>query len=161
RIIEKALDKDRETRYQGAAELRADLKKLKRSLESGTMPSATVPHAAAQPVAQSRSGGWRKPVFIGVPLLTVILAGAFVFYKSASTPALTQKDTVVLSGVMNRTGDTMFDDTLGEALALQLRQSPFLNLVPEQQVQATLRLMGRDPMTAVTPEIGREVCQRT
>jgi tetratricopeptide (TPR) repeat protein len=67
---------------------------------------------------------------------------------------------VVLSSVVNRTGDTMFDDTLGEALGLQLRQSPFLNLVAEQQVQATLRLMGREPMTPITAEVGREVCQR-
>ena len=62
----------------------------------------------------------------------------------------------MLSSVVNRTGDTMFDDTLGEALALQLRQSPFLNVVPEQQVQATLRLMGREPMTPITAELGRE-----
>ena len=66
----------------------------------------------------------------------------------------------MLSSVVNRTGDTMFDDTLGEALALQLRQSPFLNVVPEQQVQATLRLMGREPMTPITAEVGREICQR-
>ena len=54
----------------------------------------------------------------------------------------------------------MFDDTLGEALGLQLRQSPFLNVVPDQQVQATLRLMGREPMTPITAEVGRELCQR-
>lgn len=104
--------------------------------------------------------GWRQPVFIGVPLLTAALVGTVIFYRSTETPALTQKDRVVLSAVINRTGDTMFDDTLGEALALQLRQSPFLNLVPEQQVQATLRLMGRDPMTPITADVGREVCQR-
>jgi tetratricopeptide (TPR) repeat protein len=102
---------------------------------------------------------WRKPVFIGAPLLTAALAG-FLFYRSTATPALTQKDSVVLSSVVNRTGDTMFDDTLGEALGLQLRQSPFLNLVPEQQVQATLRLMGREPATPIDPDVGREVCQR-
>jgi tetratricopeptide (TPR) repeat protein len=66
----------------------------------------------------------------------------------------------VLSSVVNRTGDPMFDDTLGEALALQLRQSPFLNVVPDQQVQATLRLMSLEPMTPITAEVGREVCQR-
>ena len=99
-------------------------------------------------------------MFVGAPLLTVVLVGGFFFYRSITTPALTAKDTVVLSSVVNRTGDTMFDDTLGEALGLQLRQSPFLNVVPDQQVQATLRLMGREPMTPITAEVGREVCQR-
>lgn len=103
---------------------------------------------------------WRTPVLVGAPLLTAALVGGFLFYRSTATPALTQKDSVVLSSIVNRTGDTMFDDTLGEALALQLRQSPFLNLVPEQQVQATLRLMGREPMTPLTADVGREVCQR-
>jgi tetratricopeptide (TPR) repeat protein len=102
-----------------------------------------------------------KPVFIGAPLLAVLAAGGVFLYRSIDTPALTEKDSVVLSSVVNGTGDSMFDDTLGEALALQLRQSPFLNVVPEQQVQASLRLMGREPMTAITAEIGREICQRS
>src|SRR4029079_6128998 len=112
------------------AELRADLKRLKRSTESGVV--------AAPPRVAPSKAGWRKPVFIVAPLLTLVLVGVFLFYRSIETPALTQKDTVVLSSVVNRTGDTMFDDTLGEALGLQLRQSPFLSVVPEQEVQATL-----------------------
>ena len=153
-IVFKALDKDRELRYQSAAELRAELKRLKRARDTGQASAVSVPPLPRPGPA------WRKPVFVGAPLLTVALIAGFLLYKQISMPALTEKDAVVLSSVVNRTGDTMFDDTLGEALALQLRQSPFLNVVPDQQVQATLRLMSLEPMTPITAEVGREVCQR-
>ena len=153
-IVFKALDKDRELRYQSAAELRAELKRLKRARDTGQLSAVSVPPLPRPGPA------WRKPVFVGAPLLTVALVAGFLLYRQISMPALTEKDAVVLSSVVNRTGDTMFDDTLGEALALQLRQSPFLNVVPDQQVQATLRLMSLEPMTPITADVGREVCQR-
>jgi tetratricopeptide (TPR) repeat protein len=154
-IVLKALEKDRETRYQSAAELKADLKRLKRSTESNQVLAAS----ATQTVSRAPRR-WRIPLLVGTPLVTAALVGGLLFYRSINTPALTDRDPVVLATVVNRTGDTMFDDTLGEALAMQLRQSPFLNVVPDQQVAATLRQMGREPMTAITEDVGREVCQR-
>ena len=75
-------------------------------------------------------------------------------------PVLTDKDTILLADWDNKTGDAIFDGTLKQGLAVQLQQSPFLNLFPDAQARSTLRLMGRAPEEKVTPDIGREICQR-
>jgi eukaryotic-like serine/threonine-protein kinase len=85
-------------------------------------------------------------------------AGYFYFHRA---PKLTDKDTIVLSDFDNKTGDPVFDGTLRQGLAVQLEQSPFLVLVSDQLIQQTLRLMGQSSATKLTPEISREVCQRT
>ena len=115
--------------------------------------------AAAPKVAPARKG--RTALLIGAPLATAAVIAGVMLWQSQRTPALRMRDTVVLADFRNRTGDAMFDDTLGEALGVQLRQSPFLNLLPEQQIQTTLQQMGREQSEALTPEVAREVCQRT
>jgi tetratricopeptide (TPR) repeat protein len=163
RIVAKALDKDRETRYQSASDMRADLKRLKRDTESGRTSAAVAAAPAAAPEARTLPGGAsrRRALLIGAPLAAAAAIVIGVLWQSQDAPAaLTERDTVVLADFRNRTGDAMFDDTLTEALAVQLRQSPFLNLMPEQQVEATLRLMGRSAEDPITPEVGQEICQR-
>jgi len=158
-IVAKALEKDRDVRYQTAADLRGDLKRLKRSSESTAAVAAPVlppPRVAASP----RRMGWR--VFAGVAALVVAaIAGIFLYSNVNRTRAFSERDTVVLADVANSTGEPVFDDTLKEALDVQLRQSPFLSVLPEQRLQGTLRLMGRKPDEKITPAVARDICERT
>jgi serine/threonine protein kinase/Tfp pilus assembly protein PilF len=161
-IIRKALEKDRNLRYQHAADLRTDLQRLKRDTDSGhsaatTSRTATVPHEA--PVIQQKKH-WRIIVPATVLLVAVVIAGG-LYYRSHRANRLNEKDTVVLADFANGTSDPVFDDTLKQALAIQLEQSPFLNVLTERKVAGTLRLMGREPGTRLTEELARDLCQRT
>jgi len=76
-------------------------------------------------------------------------------------PPLTEKDSIVVADFVNTTGDPVFDDTLKQGLSVQLSQSPFFNLLPDQRVRETLKLMGRAPGDRLTPEVAREICVRS
>ncbi len=88
-----------------------------------------------------------------------LMAGIYLFLNRA--PKLTDQDTIVLADFVNTTGDPVFDGTLRRGLIIQLEQSPFLSLIPDERVQRTLRLMGQPAAARITPELGREVCERT
>src|ERR1700731_3341389 len=184
RIINKALEKDRELRYQHAADIRTDLKRLKRETESGRASAASVVEdeeesaavaplgsrqswskvravSSAPAVATAQAASRRRKVLIPAALgmIAVLVAGG-LFFNSHKTQALTEKDTIVLSDFTNTTGDPVFDSTLKKALAVSLGQSPYLNVVPDSKVQQTLKLMGKPPEIRITSDIGREICQR-
>jgi serine/threonine protein kinase/Flp pilus assembly protein TadD len=181
RIVNKALRKNREERYQTAKDLLIDLQdckqelafseKLERSAASSNNEVATAVTPAEVPAAQNAQKTSRAETIINpikhrkrlaflvfLPLTIAAIALLFFFTRS---PVLTEKDTILLADFANTTGDATFDgSTLKQALAVQLRQTPFLNLFPEESVHETLRYMGRSENERITRQIGREICQR-
>ena len=157
RIISKALEKDRNLRYQHAADMRTDLQRLKRDSESGRSAAASSGTVAVQ---AARVGKLWK-IAVPVLLVALLVAGGLYYRSHQQSNRLTEKDTIVLSDFDNKTGDPVFDDTLKQGLSVQLEQSPFLALVSERRVNETLKLMGRSPDDRLTANVTREVCQRT
>ncbi len=158
RIINKAMEKDRNLRYQHAADIRSDLQRLKRDTESGR----TAASSGRAGVAAQDSSRTKLVLKIALPvLLLALIAGGVYFWRSRQVAPLTEKDTIVLADFANSTGDPVFDDALKQALAVELGQSPFLNVLSDRRVGETLRLMGRQPNERLTADVARELCLRT
>ena len=153
RIINKCLEKDRDLRYQHASEIRTDLQRLKRDTESQRATAST--KRGAKTLIMRR---WKVIAPAAVIALVFAIASFFYFQRK---PRLTDKDTIVLADFANSTGDPVFDGTLRQGLAVQLEQSPFLSLVPDDRLQQTLRMMSQPVDARLTPQLAREVCQRT
>jgi len=193
RIISKSLEKDRNLRYQHAADLRADLQRLKRDTDtgravvasSGTIAAAhdsasppaaqqsAPPSAAALATVPSSSSSsvkvaevapeqprktWKKLILAIAAVLLSMVWGAYFYLHRSSR--LSEKDSILLTDFVNTTGDAVFDGTLKQALAVQLEQSPYLNLLPQSRIREALRFMGRSADERVTSDVAREICLR-
>ncbi|MBV8729735.1 MAG: protein kinase, partial [Acidobacteriia bacterium] len=134
RIISKCLEKDRELRYQRCSGIRTDLE---------------------------RCGKPRPWKFLAPALAALLALSAVGYFRLHGKSRLTDKDTIVLADFRNATGDPVFDETLRQGLSVQLEQSPFLSLISDQRIRQTLSLMGQPPDARLTPELGREICERT
>ena len=193
RIINRALEKDRNLRYQHASEMRAELQRLKRDTDSSRSGVAAVetggqgsservpiapapqPSGSATPAAASAgvaaagsSAGvpgppaarrlhWVWPA-AGLAVVAAIVFGVLVYGRRSQ--ALTEKDSILLTDFVNTTGDAVFDGTLKQALAVQLEQSPYLNVLPESRIQEALKFMGRPADARVASDVGKEICLR-
>ena len=189
-LINKSLEKDRNLRYQHAADIRADLQRLKRDTESGRAvatgsgsvavaqetglhaiappaPAASSSQVAATssgavPSVESGAGARKRSWKILVPILVVLgaLVAGGLYLRSRQSAKLTEKDGVLLADFVNTTGDSVFDGTLKQALAVQLEQSPYLNILPESRIREALKFMGRSGDERVTRDVAREICLR-
>jgi len=189
-IINRALEKDRDLRYQHAVDIKSELMRLKRDMESGRSSAASSSDAhAVSPAdlpsspatAQKTSGSarvasssgsvetvvestsprswikWMIPV--AVVLALAIIAGGF-YMRKRTTVQLTDKDQLILADFTNQTGDGVFDSTLKEALAIQLEQSPLLQLVSDAELHTNLPYLGQVKDQKITPELAQQLGQR-
>ena len=162
-VILRALEKDRDLRYQHASDMWEELHRLKRDSESGrgAVAVASVTEVQSSPSAAAVQKSNRWPLLAGVAaLLIAALVGAGFYYRSRQRRPLTDKDTIVVADFDNKTGDAVFDDTLKTALTVALNQSPFLNVLSDYRVAETLKLMTRAPDTRLTLDVARELCVR-
>ncbi len=178
RIINKTLRKDREERYQTVKDVLIDLKDLKQDLEfqnklertaapdreaKTQVVDATTSDVASHPASTTKyiinSITHHKRVAV-LALIPLVIAAAALFFFLNRKPALTERDTILLTDFVNTTGDAVFDLTLKQALAVQLGQTPFLNIYPDDRIQETLRLMNRKPDERITKDVAREICER-
>ena len=144
-VISKALQRDRALRYQSAAEMKADLERL------GRKPATPTTSLVAK----------RWVLAAGCVMVVAAIVAAVYYSRSAHKPVLGGKHSVVIGEFSNYTGDPVFDGTLRQVLGVALTQSPFLNVLSEEDVTATLQQMKQPALAPLTPEVVRELCRRT
>jgi serine/threonine protein kinase/Flp pilus assembly protein TadD len=189
-VINRALEKDRDLRYQHAIDIKSELLRLKRDLDSGrtstasaSSPSAQVAGADApgesRPTAAARISGRTAAVSgssvsqaspaphrarwkVIAPVALILLAGiaAGLYWNKHQVPKLNDRDQLILADFNNQTGDTVFDSTLKEALAIQLEQSPLLQLVSDAELHSNLQYLGQVREQKITPELAQQLGQR-
>jgi tetratricopeptide (TPR) repeat protein len=151
-IVMKALAKRPQDRYQSAEEMAAELRSM-------TAPAEVLP-LVMEPIAEAPRGPWRwRAIAVAASVVVAAVAMVAVMRVKAATP-LTDRDSIVVAAFTNTTGEQVFDETLSQALNVQLSQSPFLAIVPDRQIRDTLRQMDRPENTPLTGALPLEVCTR-
>jgi serine/threonine protein kinase len=198
-VINRALEKDRDLRYQHAVDIKSELLRLRRDLESGRSSAVSsssaapmqggaeaAPSSEGQVAPSSRTSGraaavsssssgrvttapevaapgrpvyWKLMIPAALIVVLAIVAGSF-YWRKHQAPQLTDKDQLILADFTNQTGDAVFDSTLKEALAIQLEQSPLLQLVSDAELHSNLQYLGQSREQKITPELAQQLGQR-
>jgi tetratricopeptide (TPR) repeat protein/predicted Ser/Thr protein kinase len=156
RVVLRSLEKDRKMRFQTAADMLAELGRARRDTTMATAGAAATGGTVAAPRPSARP---KWLAFAGLAVAAAGIAGYFL-WTSTRTIALTDTDTILIADFVNSTGDPVFDDALRQAVAVQLQQTPFLQLLPDQRIQRTIRMMQQPPEAPVTGDVARQACQR-
>src|SRR5580765_469300 len=156
-IISIALEKDRKLRYQKAADICADLQRLRLVSTNHESRAGGVASKTGWRLKRMARRRWRLGV---ATLVALAIVGLGVRYYPWRVAALSAQDTIVVADFVNKAGDPVFDDALKQALTIQLSQSPFLNIVSDRKIEETLRLMDQ-PAQRITPDLAQKICIRT
>jgi DNA-binding winged helix-turn-helix (wHTH) protein/tetratricopeptide (TPR) repeat protein len=115
-----------------------------------------------EPASPGTYSRWkRKPSRWLLPAIIAVCLAAVVIWSFLHRPAtFSGQGTIVLADFVNRTGDPVFDGTLRQGLAIQLEQSPFLSIVPEDRIRLALEMMAKPADARLTPELATEICER-
>jgi eukaryotic-like serine/threonine-protein kinase len=179
-VVAKLLAKDRDQRYRSAEGLLAALEAIPSSDSSRS--AVAVPAPLAEPLRLpevDRRRPRNRIIAVGALLLVAVAAGAFLFRNHPGTTAVpgpstevaapggaaagkpaTSKDSIIVADFINKTGDTVFDTTLNQALRVQLAQSPVLDIISQQHLRQSLQFLGRKQDETITPQIAREIGER-
>ena len=180
RILRRCLAKDPEERYQTIKDVAHELKEVRQGMagpaeihttgalsvgteisgrpttDQSAAPTSSVEYLVNQIKSHKRSAA----IALAVVVIVAASLAYFFYFRHNRAPVLSEQDTILIADFDNKTGEEIFDDTLKQGLAVQLEESPFLNLFADTRVRETLKLMNRSPDARVTTEIGREICQR-
>ena len=140
-------------------EVKASAQEQTASSSSPSAATRAAPMTIGATPASTSIGKRRKVIVPAIVAVLALSVGGYFYFRR--TPKLTDKDTIVLADFSNTTGDSVFDGTLRQGLAVQLEQSPFLSIISEQRIQQVLKLMGKPADARLTPEFAREICERT
>lgn len=179
-IVRRALEKDRALRYQHAADMRAQLQRLRRDWQAvaaqvtateATPKISTSRREPAKPFKEAALSKqrviqtkvkypyWKTVVLVLASVMAILVAGNY-YLRSRISSRIIGTDAIVVADFINATGDAVFDGALRQALEVQLEQSPFLRIISEQRIQQTLLLMGQLPGAPINLQIARELCSR-